>query len=107
AHLFTLYLYRLPPVPISTHFPYTTLFRSWAPGATCPWASASDAAPPRTFLAPTPPAARSATRIAQRAVRFLQVEVGLQAQPEARSEEHTSELQSRFDLVCRLQLEQK
>src|SRR5699024_11601622 len=27
------------------------------------------------------------------------------AQPEARSEEHTSELQSRFDLVCRLLLE--
>src|SRR5699024_11249838 len=26
---------------------------------------------------------------------------------EARSEEHTSELQSRFDLVCRLLLEQK
>src|SRR5438067_8414607 len=26
---------------------------------------------------------------------------------DARSEEHTSELQSRFDLVCRLQLEKK
>ena len=29
------------------------------------------------------------------------------AQEEARSEEHTSELQSRFDLVCRLLLEKK
>src|SRR5699024_12662377 len=29
------------------------------------------------------------------------------AQREARSEEHTSELQSRFDLVCRLLLEKK
>src|SRR5699024_12597055 len=29
------------------------------------------------------------------------------AQPERRSEEHTSELQSRFDLVCRLLLEKK
>src|SRR5699024_9043830 len=28
-------------------------------------------------------------------------------EPEARSEEHTSELQSRFDLVCRLRLEKK
>src|SRR5699024_11315276 len=28
-------------------------------------------------------------------------------QPEVRSEEHTSELQSRFDLVCRLLLEKK
>src|SRR6266704_4068024 len=27
--------------------------------------------------------------------------------PQARSEEHTSELQSRFDLVCRLLLEKK
>src|SRR5207249_12137958 len=27
--------------------------------------------------------------------------------PDARSEEHTSELQSRFDLVCRLLLEKK
>src|SRR5207249_12333185 len=27
--------------------------------------------------------------------------------PESRSEEHTSELQSRFDLVCRLLLEKK
>src|SRR5699024_11429543 len=31
----------------------------------------------------------------------------LLAAGEARSEEHTSELQSRFDLVCRLQLAQK
>src|SRR5699024_11686446 len=30
-----------------------------------------------------------------------------QAQRATRSEEHTSELQSRFDLVCRLLLEQK
>src|SRR5699024_11947613 len=29
------------------------------------------------------------------------------ARPEERSEEHTSELQSRFDLVCRLLLEKK
>src|SRR5699024_11806726 len=32
------------------------------------------------------------------------MEAGLQVRPE-RSEEHTSELQSRFDLVCRLLLE--
>src|SRR5207249_5293584 len=31
----------------------------------------------------------------------------LVARPAARSEEHTSELQSRFDLVCRLLLEKK
>src|SRR5699024_11492424 len=32
---------------------------------------------------------------------------GIAAQVVARSEEHTSELQSRFDLVCRLLLEKK
>src|SRR5207249_9330408 len=32
---------------------------------------------------------------------------GAQRTSEARSEEHTSELQSRFDLVCRLLLEKK
>src|SRR5699024_12793903 len=31
----------------------------------------------------------------------------MMAMPETRSEEHTSELQSRFDLVCRLLLEKK
>src|SRR5699024_11370724 len=32
---------------------------------------------------------------------------GLQWPPAARSEEHTSELQSRFDIVCRILLEKK
>src|SRR5207249_10117079 len=32
---------------------------------------------------------------------------GWQTHPQTRSEEHTSELQSRFDLVCRLLLEKK
>src|SRR4051795_13775877 len=59
--------------PRSTLFPYTTLFRSPAPG-TCP-------APCRT----RPGGARSP----------------------ARSEEHTSELQSHSHLVCRLLLEKK
>src|SRR5207249_9447732 len=34
-------------------------------------------------------------------------ELGRGAAPDDRSEEHTSELQSRFDLVCRLLLEKK
>src|SRR5699024_11594657 len=37
-------------------------------------------------------------------LRFLEV---LMSAWESRSEEHTSELQSRFDLVCRLLLEKK
>src|SRR5438067_8138320 len=87
--------------PRSTLFPYTTLFRS------------------------------EALRLVVRAVRDLlavlvvEVEVvvdvrrfpivpieqeakrGVVREPDARSEEHTSELQSRFDLVCRLLLEKK
>src|SRR3989339_125906 len=67
--------------PRFTLFPYTTLFRS--PRA--PPCSSSPASPRR----PCPPAAPCPTR------------------PPARSEEHTSELQSRSDLVCRLLLEKR
>src|SRR5207249_10752267 len=43
-------------------------------------------------------------------LQFVVVVLGAEARsigPEVRSEEHTSELQSRFDLVCRLLLEKK
>src|SRR5437868_11120891 len=69
--------------PRSTLFPYTTLFRSEAAGRTRLISSASSSDPAAS-------------------------EDGLQAiRPRKRSEEHTSELQSRFDLVCRLLLEKK
>src|SRR5438067_7256087 len=65
--------------PRSTLFPYTTLFRSTAHKRA--W---------------RPARRRAASRPARTRV------------PRAgRSEEHTSELQSRFDLVCRLLLEKK
>src|SRR5438067_7768185 len=73
------------PPPRSTLFPYTTLFRSrtYRRG--------------RVHLL----AERKGRRHRRRAHR-------LDAVPERRrSEEHTSELQSRFDLVCRLLLEKK
>src|SRR5207249_11260535 len=100
----------LPPPPTSTLFPYTTLFRSslhyrdyswlqvlfvdiaWiqalllavgALGAFMVLVGALSPAPRRTGTQPAGP--------------FVSVIV--------RSEEHTSELQSRFDLVCRLLLE--
>src|SRR6202012_6310605 len=63
--------------PRSTLFPYTTLFRSSWPGAK----------------------ARSSS-IASRTPRQLLKSI-------ARSEEHTSELQSLTNLVCRLLLEKK
>src|SRR5690349_22392258 len=67
--------------PRSTLFPYTTLFRS---------ASGGDG---------RVRAARVAARAVDRA--------GAQPELLPRSEEHTSELQSRRDLVCRLLLEKK
>src|SRR5690606_41415382 len=46
--------------------------------------------------------------LAHRGIPFLALEVGAEAQVlDARSEEHTSELQSRENLVCRLLLEKK
>src|SRR5690349_23173653 len=67
--------------PRSTLFPYTTLFRSTRP-------------------------ARS-TRCACQPESSCSGGVGPAALRLARSEEHTSELQSRRDLVCRLLLEKK
>src|SRR5256886_8837094 len=70
--------------PRSTLFPYTTLFRSDS-AAVGPAAALSPLA--RGLLASAPPPARS--------------------DHVARSEEHTSELQSQSNLVCRLLLEKK
>src|SRR5690349_24079627 len=83
-----------------TLFPYTTLFRSarsWIVGGARPvgvagWRAARRPLPEADRAA----LARSASGSGRRAAR----------QP-ARSEEHTSELQSRRDLVCRLLLEKK
>src|SRR5437868_11670027 len=77
------------PSPISTLFPYTTLFRSHK-------LSFDDFQIRRFF-----------TSVVLKnehldCFRFIFDRVC-----SARSEEHTSELQSRFDLVCRLLLEKK
>src|SRR5699024_11871916 len=104
---FSLSLSRLPPSP--TLFPYTTLFRSLRrvlprqhaapdrdaqrlrtvhPGHRRPHPALAVRVPPRERTGqPAPPAGPGPLAPAQR------------------SEEHTSELQSRFDLVCRLLLE--
>src|SRR5437868_7551215 len=53
---------------------------------------------------------KHAARRVEHLVLILCEIIGLRVVPEhvlARSEEHTSELQSRFDLVCRLLLEKK
>src|SRR2546430_10238065 len=80
--------------PRSTLFPYTTLFRSIIPGWSCTSASQRrDNANHRlSFARPRKP--RSIFIFSQQStVR--------------RSEEHTSELQSQSNLVCRLLLEKK
>src|SRR5690349_23511481 len=71
--------------PRSTLFPYTTLFRS-----------CSSSSRPAASTCHGSSHARSATNSAAICSRST-----------PRSEEHTSELQSRRDLVCRLLLEKK
>src|SRR5260370_20426576 len=73
--------------PRSTLFPYTTLFRSSkAPAFPAARNSRNNAGRPTTQLEPIRPRFRSIV---------------------SRSEEHTSELQSHLNLVCRLLLEKK
>src|SRR3712207_7392725 len=84
--------------PRSTLFPYTTLFRSLGDGLA---GEAPD------FLVRIPEPAR-ARRVGGEAVpQHLPRPLGLSRLVLARSEEHTSELQSRQYLVCRLLLEKK
>src|SRR2546430_7194669 len=89
--------------PRSTLFPYTTLFRSRLCGG-----DARRQGRPRRRRAGTRRCGREGRdRAAARAVarRCLPREDGTQAR--GRSEEHTSELQSQSNLVCRLLLEKK
>src|SRR5690625_5583244 len=82
--------------PVSPLFPYTTLFRS-GPGSSA-GADVAAAAWERSACSATSTFSRSRAK----------VEVAEQAErSQARSEEHTSELQSRGHLVCRLLLEKK
>src|SRR2546429_5779775 len=81
--------------PRSTLFPYTTLFRSL------------------DFTAKVPIAATPTTLVVDRTGHIAGAVFGAVTYPELiailakRSEEHTSELQSRLHLVCRLLLEKK
>src|SRR3712207_9016268 len=92
--------------PRSTLFPYTTLFRSRGARARRPRQGGALAPPreapadPRRGDEPRRPPARR--RRGKHAVSELIQRTNL-----SRSEEHTSELQSRQYLVCRLLLENK
>src|SRR3712207_7000181 len=91
--------------PRSTLFPYTTLFRSWAWRAPCASAPARPTKR-RSNERQSREGYGRMTRMPARALApaFAAVPPLLLA---ARSEEHTSELQSRQYLVCRLLLEKK
>src|SRR5207247_9843402 len=80
------FLSMIRPPPRSTLFPYTTLFRSQ--NSIAPISSRTSLT--RSYRpTDTPPDVTTTSPVAPR------------------SEEHTSELQSRVDLVCRLLLEKK
>src|SRR5438874_9521784 len=99
---------RLPPT--SSSFPYTTLFRSpFVFDMRCPCLSkivpvmntSSNAFSPVNFRPVI------IMRDTQRKIMSRMKMTGLKFTGEKRSEEHTAELQSRRDHVCRLLLEEK
>src|SRR5260370_10442324 len=90
ASLFFFLMIRRPPR--STLFPYTTLFRS------SPWL-------PADFLI-APSGRINAVKYGKHAYDQWSVDE-LLGWSDQRSEEHTSELQSHLNLVCRLLLEKK
>src|SRR3712207_7243387 len=83
--------------PRSTLFPYTTLFRS-------PWRRRRESGP-RARSTGRPTRTTRRRRPTRRPADVSTPPTG--ASTPARSEEHTSELQSRQYLVCRLLLEKK
>src|SRR2546422_1628666 len=77
--------------PRSTLFPYTTLFRSILRGL-----------PEAVRFAGSLEAVPTCSEITR-----VEILTGMRTGERGRSEEHTSELQSRLHLVCRLLLEKK
>src|SRR5205809_1634544 len=96
-----------PPPPRSTLFPYTTLFRSARPAkrarpCTVELTTAFTGAGARSCSPDQRPDRRALAEPVRPALGVVELRVGAD-----RSEEHTSELQSRLHLVCRLLLEKK
>src|SRR5699024_12735720 len=86
---FVFFFIWIRPTPCFTLFPYTTLFRSVLSFSALLINVAVQRCPFPRF---------------SKATAFFNKSL---CESKSRSEEHTSELQSRFDLVCRLLLEKK
>src|SRR2546430_9367041 len=87
--------------PRSTLFPYTTLFRSCSVSPVTSFGSIRDPIHPR------PPWRRCSSRRCLDMGRAVETSTAMASSGLLRSEEHTSELQSQSNLVCRLLLEKK
>src|SRR5690606_40448487 len=87
----------IPPPPGSTLFPYTTLFRSLR----------FDGVAPASFEVTADEFAAAEAAVPGELRAAMEEAALTPASSRPRSEEHTSELQSRENLVCRLLLEKK
>src|SRR5207253_10281273 len=102
---------RLRPPPTSPLFPYTTLFRSFATKPRSPAAltriAHSAAQKPGERRGPSESRRSLHVSFENSSLRKTDVARDAGSRRVGRSEEHTSELQSRGHLVCRLLLEKK
>src|SRR5688572_31006379 len=100
----------IPPPPRPTLFPYTTLFRSTAAGTSKTVVYRHFADRTELHVAVCSRVAASLTarlREAMESTGEPRQMVAAAVETYLRSEEHTSELQSQSNLVCRLLLEKK
>src|SRR3712207_8923013 len=88
--------------PRSTLFPYTTLFRSTNAGTN---RAHHDSHSHQILGKPSQAAKPPSTVLTASAARITPITRAITLAPAVRSEEHTSELQSRQYLVCRLLLD--
>src|SRR5690606_41748196 len=106
VHFFSFLMFRRPPR--STLFPYTTLFRSfeyprWKQGLYCNAGANQFRQHPLDYIEGLETTIKACLQKAGAAVAGNIKGISV----DTRSEEHTSELQSRENLVCRLLLEKK
>src|SRR5690606_41406791 len=107
----SLFRSRLLPPPRSTLFPYTTLFRSLEYWLSYVFEVRRTKNPDKFFRRMISCSGNNVVRIvvssAAKRANGYQICTKLHSAFVIRSEEHTSELQSRENLVCRLLLEKK